>query len=132
MKKDLYREMRYGKKELTITSIVVLILSIAIVGAGIYLIVRGALNPNGAWQIIWRVLLGVVSVLLGILLISVGFTMFSVSRSMINVEEGNVSDVGNRAKGTVNIHKCEKCGRKLSTDAKFCEECASELEKEDK
>ena len=130
MKKDLYREMKYGKKELTVISIILLIMSIAVLGAGVFLIIRGALNPNGAWQIIWRVLLGGASVVIGGILLGVGITMFSVSRSMINVEQGNVSDVGNRAVGTANIHKCEKCGRKLKLDAKLCEECEKGEEKD--
>ncbi len=131
MKKDLYREMKYGKKELTAISVILLIISVAVFGAGIYLIIRGALNPNGAWQIIWRVLLGGASVAIGGVLLGVSITMFSVSRSMINVEQGNVSDVGNRAIGTANVNKCEKCGRKLSEDEKLCEECKKGAEKED-
>ena len=128
LKKDLYREMKYGKRELTIISVVVLIFSVALLGVGLFMIIRGALNPNGAWQIIWRILLGVASMIIGGVLLGVGITMFAVTRSMINIEDGNVSDVGNRAKGTVNVLKCEKCGTKLSKDAKFCKACGEPVE----
>ena len=128
LQKDIYREAKYGKKELTIASVVILLLSIALLVVGIFMIVKGALNPNGAWQIIWRVLLGVVSLVIGGILLGVGITMFAVTRSMINVEQGNVSDVENRAIGTINVLKCEKCGSKLSDDAKFCKECGEPVE----
>ena len=128
MKKDIYKEMRYGKKSLTTMSVILLIFSVAVLAFGVILVVRGAINPNGAWQIIWRVLLGGASVVGGGILLGVGITMFSVSRSMINVEQGNVSDVGNSAMGTANIHKCEKCGRKLSEDKTLCDDCEKEKE----
>jgi len=128
LQKDIYREMKYGKKELTIASVSILILSLALVAVGVFMIIRGALNPNGAWQIIWRVLLGVVSMVIGGILLGVGITMFAVTRSMINVAKGNVSDMDNRAMETVNVLKCEKCGLKLSYDAKFCKECGEPVE----
>lgn len=87
VQKDIYREMKLGKKELTITSIVVLIVSVAIMGAGVFLIIRGVLNPNGAWQIIWRILLGIISILVGGILLGIGITMFAVTRSMLSVEQ---------------------------------------------
>ncbi len=122
LQKDIYREMKLGKKELTITSIVILLVSITIMGAGVFLIIRGALSPNGAWQIIWRVMLGVISIILGGILLGVGITMFAVTRSMINVDQ----EIGNIAKGT--NFTCEKCGTKLSNDAKFCKECGEPVE----
>lgn len=127
LKKDIYQEMKYGKRELTIISIVVMILSIAMLAGGIVSIVFGAINPNGAWQIIWRVLLGVVLVILGGIFFGIGLTMFAVTRSMINTDEGNVAD-GNRAKGTLNVRKCDKCGQKLNDDAKFCSKCGKSVE----
>lgn len=126
--KDIYQEKRYGKKELLSTSIIVLVVALAILAGGIALIVLGAINPNGAWQIIWRVIVGVVLVLLGGVVLSVSITMFAITKSMIDNKDGNVSDVGNSAKGTINIVKCEKCGAKLSPDAQFCKECGESLE----
>ena len=87
IQKDIYREMKYGKKELTIVSIIMILVSVAIMGAGIFLIVRGALNPNGAWQIIWRILLGVVSIILGGIMLGVGLTMFAVTTTTIRILE---------------------------------------------
>ena len=127
LKKDIYKEMKYGKKELTIVSIVVLVLSIAIFAGGVTLVVLGALNPNGAWQIIWRVLLGAILLIIGGVLFGVGVTMFAVTRSMLNFDSGNVAD-GNRAIGTINVRKCEKCGKKLSDDASFCSDCGEPVE----
>ena len=85
------------------------------------------MNPNGVFEIVWRVILGVVLFILGGIAFSVGITMFAITRSMINVDEGNVAD-GNRAVGTVNVLKCEKCGTKLSDDAKFCKNCGEPVE----
>ncbi len=130
LQKDIYREMKFGKKQLTITSIVVLVLSVALLAVGVFVVVRGALNPNGAWQIIWRVLLGVISLLIGGVLLGVGITMFAVTRSMINVEQGSVSDIGSRAIGAENVNKCEKCKTVLSDDAKFCKACGEPVELE--
>jgi hypothetical protein len=127
LKKDIYREMKLGKKELTIVSIVVMIVSLALLGGGIALVVLGVLNPNGAFEIIWRVLLGIILFILGGIIFSVGVTMFAITRSMINIDEGNVAD-GNRAVGTVNVLKCSKCGIKLSDDAKFCSSCGEPVE----
>lgn len=128
LQKDFYRERRYGKKELTCIGIIVLIVSALLLGGGIALIVFGAFNPNGAWAIIWRVALGVLGVILGGILLSVGITMVAVTRSMINTEDGNVSDERNSGKGTINIVKCEKCGTKLSDDARFCKACGEPVE----
>ncbi len=128
LQQNIYKEKRYGKKELIATSVIVLIIALGIMAGGIALIVLGAINPDGAWQIIWRVLVGIVLVLLGVIVLSVSITMFAITRSMINNKDGNVSDVGNSAIGTININKCEKCGTKLSFDAKFCKECGEPLE----
>lgn len=127
LKKDIYQEMKYGKRELTITSIIVMILSVVMLAGGIVSIVFGAINPNGAWQIIWRVLLGVILVIFGCIALGIGITMFAVTRSMINTDEGNVAD-GNRAIGTINVRKCDKCGTKLNDDAKFCSKCGNLIE----
>ena len=127
LKKDIYKEMKYGKKELTITSIVVLVLSLAILAGGVALVVLGAINNEGVWQIVWRILVGAVLVVLGGVMTGVGVTMFAVTRSMLNIDEGNVAD-GNRAIGTVNVNKCDKCGTKLADNAKFCKKCGEAVE----
>lgn len=127
LQKDIYREMKLGKRELTITSIIVIILSIALLAGGITLIVLGAINPDGAWQIVWRILVGILLLALGGILVGVGITMFAVTRSMLDIDEGNVAD-GNRAIGTVNVLKCEKCGTKLDDKAKFCKNCGEAVE----
>lgn len=127
LQKDIYREMKIGKKELTIVSVIVMIVSIALIAGGIVFAVLGAINNVGAWQIIWRVLVGVVMFIIGAILLGVGITMFAVTRSMLNINEGNVAD-GNRAIGTVNVLKCEKCGTKLDDNAKFCKNCGEPVE----
>lgn len=127
LQKDIYREMKYGKKELTIVSIVLMVLSLALAVGGVLLVIFGAIKQIEAWQIIWRVILGVVMFIVGGIFLGIGITMFAVTRSMINTNEGNVAD-GNRAMGTLNVNKCPKCGAKLADDAKFCKNCGAEIE----
>ena len=127
-RKNIYQEMRYGKKALTIVGFVVMILSLIAFAGGVLLVVFGSMNDGGAWEIIWRVVLGAILIIFGAIFFGVGFTMLAVTRSMVDVEEGNVSDMGNRAKGTVNITKCPKCGTKLDENAKFCKKCGANLE----
>ena len=130
LQEKIYQEKRYGKKELTTTSIFTLVLAALFLAGGITLIVFGAMNPNGAWQIIWRVIVGVVLLIPAGILLNIGLTMLFVSRSMLDNQDGNVSDVGNSAMGTINITKCEKCGTKLSPNAKFCKSCGEKVEQE--
>ena len=59
---------------------------------------------------------------------AVAFMMISTAYSMIKVKDGNVKDVGNSAKGTVNIAKCSKCGSELEDGADFCQKCGNKTD----
>ena len=83
---------------------------------------------GGVWSKIWRILLGVVITLLCGSFGWVSIMMIVTAHSMINVKDGNVSDVGNSAVGTVNINKCSKCGEKLDDDAIHCTKCGTQID----
>lgn len=125
--KNAYIEKRYDKGHLTIVGIIVALIAIAGLVGGVWLFVKGCLI-SGIWSTIWRIALGIVLVFLGGSFGWVAIMILSTANSMINVKNGNVSDVGNSAVGTVNINKCPKCGEKLEDEAEFCHKCGAEVD----
>lgn len=124
--KNIYHEARYGRRALIIFSSVLLTISVAILGCGIALLVLGC-NSNETTQIVWKVSIGVVLILLSLTTGSISIVMLVTAINMIKTDNGNVKD-GNRAIGTVNILKCDKCGRELKDDSAFCEFCGKEVD----
>ena len=125
--KKAYVEKRYDKGHLTIVGLVVAIIAIAGLIGGVALFIKGC-NISGVWSTIWRIVLGVVLTLFSASLGWVAIMILVTAGNMINVKDGNVSDVGNSAVGTVNINKCPKCGEKLEDNAEFCHKCGTEVE----
>ncbi|MBQ7798527.1 MAG: zinc ribbon domain-containing protein [Clostridia bacterium] len=125
--KNAYQEKRYDKGHLTIVGLVIAILALAGLVGGIVLFVNGCI-VSGIWATIWRIVLGLVLVLLGGSFGWVAIMILATANSMIKVKDGNVSDVGNSAMGTVNINKCSKCGEKLEDEAEFCHKCGAEVD----
>lgn len=125
--KNVYQEKRYDKGHLAIVGIIVAILALAGIVGGIWLFVKGCII-SGVWATIWRIALGSVLTLLGGSFGWVAIMILATANSMINVKDGNVSDVGNSAIGTVNINKCSKCGEKLEDEAEFCHKCGTEVD----
>lgn len=121
--KNIYKEAQYGKKSLMTIAIILGVLSLGALGGGIAMIVVGATSGVLA-KIIWMSIVGAVLVILGIIFTIVAIYMLAVSTSMINNKEGSVKD-GNRAKGTVNVVKCDKCGTELPDNATFCSKCGT-------
>ena len=126
-KRDMYQEIRYGKKALIAVGIIVMVLSLAGVAGGIWLIVKGAMNPGGAWEIIWRIAIGAIIAICGAIFFSIGITMLAITRSMMPAGEGSVAD-GNKSIGTANVKLCSKCGTKLGEDEKFCKKCGEKVD----
>lgn len=124
--KNAYQEAKYGRKHLMIFAIVSIILSLALLGSGIALIVVGATSGETA-KIIWMVILGVIMAVLGVVFGVFSIIMFFTSTSMIKVDQGSVKD-GNRAIGSVNVVKCDKCGEELPDNATFCSKCGTAVE----
>lgn len=120
--KKAYHEPRYDKSHLTLVALVVAIIALALVVGGVWLFVKGIL-VDGAFATTWRIILGVVMAILGLPLGYVAFMMLVTASSMINVKDGNVSDVGNSAVGTVNVLKCSNCGTKLDDEVDHCPNC---------
>ena len=124
--KNVYKEAKYGRKHLMIFAIVALILSLGLLGGGIAMIVVGATSGVLA-SIIWMSIVGAIMIILGILFAIFSIVMLATSISMIKVEQGSVKD-GNRAFGTVNVLKCDKCGEELPDNATFCSKCGISVE----
>lgn len=124
--KNAYKEAKYGRKHLMIFAIVALILSLVALGGGIAMIVIGATSGETT-KIIWMSIVGGVLAILGLVFGAFSIIMFFTSISMIKVEQGSVKD-GNRAIGTVNIVKCDKCGEELPENATFCSKCGTPVE----
>ena len=111
--KNAYSEKRYDKTHLMILGLVVLVISLAILIGGVALIIRGVIIGKVS-AIIWRVLLGGGLALLGLTFGWVAIMLMVTAGSMIKVKDGNVSDVGNSAVGTVQFllaHTCCLCRR---------------------
>ena len=125
--KNAYSEKRYDKSHLMILGIIVFAISLAMLVGGVVLIVRGAVIAKLS-AIIWRAIVGGVLALLGLTFGWVAIMIMITAGSMIKVKDGNVSDVGNSAVGTVNINKCHNCGTKLDEDAEFCTNCGAQVE----
>ncbi len=125
--KNAYQEKRYDKGHLMIVGLVVAVLALALIIGGVVLFIKG-IKVDGVWSTIWRIMLSAVMLLLGLPFAYVAFMMMVTANSMISVKDGNVSDVGNSAVGTVNINKCPKCGEKLEDAAEFCHKCGAEVE----
>lgn len=125
--KNAYQEKRYDKGHLAIVGLIVAIIAIAGLVGGVWLFVQGCL-VGGVWSTIWRIILGVILVFLGGSFGWVSVMILVTANSMIKVKDGNVSDVGNSAVGTVNINKCSKCGEKLEDEAEFCYKCGAEVD----
>lgn len=126
MKKNekIYKEKRYGRDELFALSVVILLVALALAIVGVVFVVKGCL-VSGAWATTWRIILGVILGLLGLFLGGLGVVMMITAMSMIKVVDGNVKDVGNSAKGTVNALLCSKCGAELDEKAQVCTQCGA-------
>ena len=124
--KDAYREARYGKKTLMIISIVIFALCLGALAGGISMFVIGLMSGILS-KMIWMPIVGGLLAILAIVFGIFSIIMFFTSVSMINVEQGSVKD-GNRAIGTVNVVKCDKCGEELPDNAAFCSKCGTAVE----
>ncbi len=125
-KKEVYKEARYGRKALLVFSSVLFAISIGIIAFGISLLVHGCKSDVSS-QIALNISFGVMLMLLGLASGSISLVMLITSLGMIKNNQGNVKD-GNRAIGTINISKCEKCGTELVEGAKFCSKCGQAVE----
>ena len=125
--KKAHQEPRYDKSHLTLLGIVVALIAVALIVGGVWLFVKGVLVA-GVVAKIWRIILSIVMVLLGLPFGVVAFMMLATASAMIKVKDGNVSDVGNSGKGTVNILKCQKCGAKLNEDNECCTKCGTRVD----
>jgi len=124
--KNTYKEAQYNRTHLMIFAIIALVLSLAALGGGISMIVVGTLSGIIS-KIIWMTIVGIILIILGIVFGTFSIIMLFTSFGMIKNKEGSVKD-GNRAIGTININKCDKCGEELPDNAAFCFKCGTPVE----
>lgn len=123
--KNSYKEATYGKKQLTVVSLIILLLSIAALVGGVVLIVNGILHGKVVFKVL-KIVGGVVLALLGLAFGYASFMAFATSLGMLKNNSMNVKD-GNRAVGTLNILKCDRCGYENEEDALFCKHCGESM-----
>lgn len=121
--KNSYKEASYGRKQLMITSIVILVLALASLIGGIVLVVNGIMHGKVIFKVL-KIAGGVVLVLLGLAFGYASYMALMTSFGMIKTNTMNVKD-GNRAIGTLNVLKCDKCGYENEEDAQFCKQCGA-------
>lgn len=126
IEKNIYQEAQYSRKHLMGFAIAILIISLIALGGGIALIIIGASSAE-VGQIIWKCILGAVLTILALVFGTFSIIMLCTSFAMIKNKNGSVKD-GNRAIGTINITKCDKCGEELADDATFCSKCGTSVE----
>ena len=124
--KDIYKEASYGKKHLMTFAIIVFLISLCAIGGGIAMIVVGA-KALSLTKIILLCIFGAILTLLGLGFGGFSIIMFFTSTAMLKNEEESVKD-GNRAIGTINIVKCDKCGEELPDNATFCSKCGTAVD----
>ena len=124
--KNAYNEAKYGRNHLMVFAIIALLLSLALLGGGIALTIIGAVSSKLS-HIISLCIVGAILIIAGVVFTIFALIMLFTSFSMIKVKEGSVKD-GNRAIGTVNIIKCDKCGEELVNNAQFCSKCGTPVE----
>lgn len=123
--KNSYKEASYGKKQLTIVSIIIFVLAVVALVGGIALLVNG-IKVHGVFSKIWRIILACILVFFGVVCGYASIMAFFTSLDMLKNKNMNVKD-GNRAVGTLNVLKCDKCGHEVEEGAEFCKNCGASL-----
>lgn len=123
--KNAYKEVQYGKKQLVIVSALILIVGLLALVGGIVLLVKG-ITVSGVFSKVWRIILAVVLIFFGGVFSYASIMALFTSMGMLKNNSMNVKD-GNRAKGTLNVLKCDKCGYEVEEGAEFCKNCGASL-----
>ncbi|MBR1925477.1 MAG: zinc ribbon domain-containing protein [Clostridia bacterium] len=119
-----------GKKQLIGLSVTIIVVSLAFLAGGVFLIVSGAIGISEsayAVGIVLKMVFGVILILLGIVGLGAGIVMVWTGGA-IKAKYGSIME-GNLGFGTVNMQKCPKCGSQIKEDEKFCGICGYHFEK---
>lgn len=123
--KNAYKESSYGKKQLQIVSSIILVLSIVALVGGIVLFINGILHGKVIFKVL-KIIGGILLALLGCAFGYASFMALMTSFGMMKNNSMNVKD-GNRAVGTLNVLKCDKCGYENEEGALFCKQCGESM-----
>ena len=126
IQKDVYHEAKYGRGTLLTVSIILLVLSLGALVGGIVLLVS-AFTSASILALVLKIIFGALLTLCGGGLIVFALIMLFTALGMIKNKFGSVKD-GNRAIGTVNVVKCDKCGEELPDNAEFCSKCGTQVD----
>lgn len=108
-----YREKRYGKTALVLFSLVLIALAVGSVIGGAIAVIK---MDHGA-----KYAIAVGACVFALISFAVGLYIFLFSFSMISSWK-SVRD-GNKSIGVKDVRLCDKCGRRISKSAEFCEHC---------
>lgn len=115
------------KKALIILGVVVTFLALASLIIGIVLITLGAKDlttTSGILKFTFGMLLTVIAIPLTVAGVKYMWVGGYLKATHGSIKEGNIAKEG----GTVNMHKCDKCGTEIQDGETVCSNCGKEVE----
>lgn len=120
--------LKKGKRQLILMSTIFLVLAIALAVVGIILAIQGytAIGTETALgTIILKAGFGTLMTIFGLIFIAASVVMLWTGAAM-KTNLGNTLDES-IPKGTLNMKKCQRCGREIKENEEFCGNCGAPL-----